>query len=146
MNPPPLPPVADLVPHAPPTLALQELVHQEPGSATLRLCIEEHGLLVRGDGVDGSVALELMAQGAAACLGMDAYRGGGAVRVGMVVGCRKLVLARDRYRVGETLTVQVRCTRTSDFASNFDGELRDASGALAARATMTIVHPEVPPS
>lgn len=146
MNPPSLPPVADLVPHAPPTLALQELLHQDAGSATLRLCIEEHGLLVRGDGVDAAVALELMAQGAAACLGMDAYRGGGAVRVGMVVGCRKLVLLRPRYFVGESFTVHVRCTRTSDFASNFDGELRDAHGELVAKATMTIVHPELPPS
>ncbi len=141
-----LPPVADLVPHSPPTLALDELAHQEPGAAVLRLTIKEHGLLVRGDGVDSSVALELMAQGAAACLGMDAYRGGGAVRVGMVVGCRKLQLLRPRFFVGEQFTVHVRCTRGSDFASNFDGELRDAKDALVAKATMTIVHGEQPPA
>lgn len=141
-----LPPVSDLVPHSPPTLALDELVHQEPGAAVLRLTIKEHGLLVQGDGVDASVALELMAQGAAACLGMDAWRGGGGVRVGMVVGCRKLQLLRPRFLVGEQFTVHVRCTRGSDFASNFEGELRDAQGALVAKAIMTIVHGEQPPS
>ncbi len=142
----PFPPVADLVPHAAPTLALDELVAWAPGEAVLRLRIREHGLLVQDGAVDASVTIELMAQGAAACLGHAAFRGGGAVRVGMVVGCRKLQLLRPTLFVGEDFVVTVRCTRGSDFVSSFDGEVHDAAGALVARTTMTIVHAEQPPS
>lgn len=140
------PPVSDLVPHSAPTLALDELVAWAPGEATARVTIREHGLLVRGDGVDACVALELMAQTAAACLGHAAFQGGGAVRVGMVVGCRKLQLLRPRLLVGETFAVRVRCTRGSDFVSSFDAEVHDHAGTLVARTTMTIVHAEQPPA
>ncbi|MFO1031022.1 MAG: hypothetical protein U1F60_08090 [Planctomycetota bacterium] len=140
------PPVSDLVPHSAPTLALDELVAWAPGEATARVTIREHGLLVQGDGVDACVALELMAQTAAACLGHAAFQGGGAVRVGMVVGCRKLQLLRPRLLVGETFAVRVRCTRGSDFVSSFDAEVHDHAGTLVARTTMTIVHAEQPPA
>ena len=140
------PPVSDLVPHSAPTLALDELVAWQPGEATLRLTIREHGLLVQGSGVDACVTLELMAQAAAACLGQGAFEGGGAVRVGMVVGCRKLQLLRPRLFVGETFEVQVRCTRGSDFVSAFDATVRDLAGELVASTTMTIVHAEQPPA
>lgn len=140
------PPVSDLVPHSPPTIALDEMVAWQPGDATLRTTIREHGLLVHGDGVDACVTLELMAQAAAACLGHGAFRGGGAVRVGMVVGCRKLQLLRPRLFVGETFLVRVHCTRGSDFVSSFEGEVHDAAGVLVARTTMTIVHAEQPPN
>jgi predicted hotdog family 3-hydroxylacyl-ACP dehydratase len=140
------PPVADLVPHAPPALALDELLAWRPGEATARITVREHGLLVVGDGVDACVTLELMAQTAAACLGYEAFRSGGGVRVGMVVVCRKLEMVRPRLLVGESFTVQARRARGSDFASAFEGEVRDASGELVARATITLVHPEQLPS
>jgi predicted hotdog family 3-hydroxylacyl-ACP dehydratase len=143
---PTFPPVADLVPHSPPTLALDELVSWEKGRATLRLRIREHGLLVRDGGVDACVAMELMAQGAAACLGHEAFCGGGAVRVGMVVGCRRLTLLRERFLVGEDYVVEVRAKNTSDFVSSWDAEMRDAAGVVVAKTTMTIVHAEQPPS
>lgn len=140
------PPVSDLVPHSAPTLALEELIAWQPGEATLRVTIREHGLLTRGHSVDACVCLELMAQGAAACLGQGAFHGGGAVRVGMVVGCRKLQLFRSQLFVGESFAVHVRCTRGTDAASSFEGDVRDETGQLVARTTMTIVHAEQPPS
>lgn len=137
---PRFPPVADLVPHELPTLVLEELVHWEPGAATLRFTVRKHGLLVHDGRVDACVALEWMAQGAAACLGHEAFRGGEGVRVGMVVGCRKLVLRRDDFAVGEELVVAVRRTRGSDFASTFEGEVRDRTNDVVATASMTLVH------
>ncbi|MFY9344010.1 MAG: hypothetical protein WAT39_16090 [Planctomycetota bacterium] len=142
----PYPPITDLVPHTPPALVLEELVHWEPGAATLRFTVREHGLLVANGRVDASVTLEWMAQGAAACLGHEAFRGGEGVRVGMVVGVRKLQLLREHFAVGECITVAVRRTRGSDFASTFEGEVRDGSGALAARSAMTLVHGAPPPA
>ena len=139
------PPVSDLVPHSPPTIALDELVAWQPGDATLRTTIREHGLLVHGDGVDSCVMLELMAQAAAACLGHGAFRGGGAVRVGMVVACRRFTIVRPRLRTGERLDVRVACQRATDDISSFEGEVRDERGELVSSALMTLVHAEKPP-
>jgi predicted hotdog family 3-hydroxylacyl-ACP dehydratase len=136
----PIPPVSDLVPHTAPTLVLEEMLQWELGAATLRFTVREHGLLVQDGRVDSSAALEWMAQAAAACLGHEAFRGGEGVRVGMVVGCRRLQLLRPSFAVGEQLTVVVRRTRGSDFASNFEGEVRDASDAVVAKSVMTLVH------
>lgn len=142
----PFPPVADLVPHTAPTLVLEELVHWAPDQATLRFTVREHGLLVQNGRVDAAVTLEWMAQAAAACLGYEAFRGGEGVRVGMVVGVRRLQLLRPSFAVGEALTVEVRRTRGSDFASTFSGEVRDDSEAVVATAAMTLVHGAAPPT
>lgn len=140
------PPVADLVPHSPPTLAIDELVAWQPGRATLRLRVCDDSLLVHAGQVHGVVALEWMAQGIAACLGYEAFRGGGAVRVGMVIACRKMVLVRDSIAVGETLTIEVRCVRSNDSLSTYDATITAEGGAPVAAATITILHAEQPPA
>lgn len=140
------PPVADLVPHSPPTLALDELVAWQPGHATLRLTVQDDSLLVRDGRMHGVVTLELMAQGVAACLGHAAFRGGGGVRVGVVIACRKLVLHRSAIAVGEVLTIVVRCVRGNDSLSTYDAAISAGDGAPVATATMTILHAEQPPT
>jgi predicted hotdog family 3-hydroxylacyl-ACP dehydratase len=132
------------VPHAPPRW-LDELVAWRPGEATAAHHVREHGSggrrwrrRLRHARTDG--------QAAAACLGHEAFRRAAGVRVGMVVVCRKLQMLRPRLFVGESFTVQARRARGSDFASAFEGEVRDASGELVARATITLVHPEQLPS
>jgi predicted hotdog family 3-hydroxylacyl-ACP dehydratase len=141
----PFPPTSDLVPHSPPTLALDELVAWSPGEARLRLCVRDDTLLVRDRRLDSVVTLELMAQAVAACLGYEAFRDGGGVRVGMVVACRRMTIARPAIAVGEPLEFTVRRLRGNDFVSTFATETRGGDGELVASATMTIVHGERPP-
>ena len=139
------PPIEDLVPHAPPTLTLDELVEARDGFAHARLVVREGGLLVGADGVDTSAALEWMAQTVAACLGYAAFCGGVGVRVGMVVACRRFTRSRERVALGERLDVRVTRLHGTDDISSFDGEVLDARGAPVAAATMTLVHAERPP-
>ncbi|MBL9075886.1 MAG: hypothetical protein JNL08_00195 [Planctomycetes bacterium] len=139
------PPIEDLVPHAPPTLALDELVEARDGFARARLTVRADGLLVQPDGVDSVAALEWMAQTVAACLGHGAFLGGVHVRVGMVIACRQLTLVRPRVALGERLDVHVARVRATDDISHFEGEVRDAAGAVVAAAKMTLVHTEKPP-
>ena len=127
------PPIEDLVPHAPPTLA------------HARLVVREGGLLVHDGGVLAVVTLEHMAQTVAACLGYAAFRGGVSVRVGMVVACRKFTIARSRIVVGERLDVRVVQLRATDDISSFEAEVRDERGLLVSSAVMTLVHAEKPP-
>lgn len=139
------PPVADLVPHAPPTLALDELVRWEPGRAWLSLTVRPDTLLMRDDRLSSVAVLEFLAQAVAACLGYEAFRTGGGVRVGMVVACRRMVLHRPWVAVGERLQLEVAAIRTSDQVSTFQTEARDATGAAVCTAAMTLLHGDRPP-
>ncbi len=142
----PFPPIVDLVPHAPPTVALDELVDWSEDGAAAELTVRDGGLLVRDGLADTVVCLEYMAQTVAACLGYGAFRGGVGVRVGMVVACRRLTLHRSHVTVGERLRTRVTRLRATDDISSFEAEVRDAHGASVATATMTLVHAEKPPT
>ena len=139
------PAITELVPHAHPMLAVDELVEWELGRARVKLTLRPDNLFVRDGVVEGVVALELMAQGVAACLGHEAFRAGDSVRVGMVIACRKLTLHRDEIAVGEELWVSAERVRGAEWLSHFDARLEDAAGELIAEATLTLVHADAPP-
>lgn len=139
------PPVAELVPHEPPMLALDALVACEPGRASARLTVRDELLFVRDGQLDTLVTLEYMAQTVAACLGHEAIQEGGAVRVGMVVACRTMTIRRPTLRVGETLLFEVERVQGTADMSQFEGRTRDETGALVAEISMTLVHTERPP-
>jgi predicted hotdog family 3-hydroxylacyl-ACP dehydratase len=139
------PPIADLVPHGPPTLSVDELIGWSEGTAHTRLVVREGGLLVRDGVLDTVVTLELMAQTVAACLGYQAFQQGGGVRVGMVVACRKFAILRPRVLVGERLDIRVTRLRGTDDVSSFDAETHDGRGELVSKAVMTLVHGDKPP-
>jgi len=138
-----LPPVAELVPHGPPMLALEQLSTCEPGRATGTMQVRE-SLFLREGRLDAVVTLEYMAQLVAACLGHEGRRAGVGVRVGMVVACRSMTLARAELLLGERLVLNARCIRRTESVSQFETETHDGSGALVSRATMTLVHGEPP--
>ena len=141
----PIPDIGELVPHEAPMLALEALTEWQPGHAIGTLTVREDNPFVVDGALDAVVTLEYMAQTIAACLGMEAYRDGGAVRVGMIIACRKLEILRPRLAVGDTLTITADCVRGTDSLSHYDGEVRTAGGDRVAAATMTLVHGEKPP-
>jgi predicted hotdog family 3-hydroxylacyl-ACP dehydratase len=120
-------------------LAVDELLECADGYATARLVVRE-GLFARDGRLDSVVLLEYMAQVVAACLGYEAVAEGGAVRVGMVIACRRMQILRPSVPVGTELHVEVRRVRGSQQVSHFDGVTRDAQGTEVARVTLTLVH------
>jgi predicted hotdog family 3-hydroxylacyl-ACP dehydratase len=140
-----LPPVAGLVPHAPPMLAVDELLECAPGRALARLVVRD-GLFSRAGRVDAIVTFEYMAQVVAACLGHEALRQGEGVRVGMVIACRRLNIEQPFVAVGDELLLRVERVRGSDHVSHFDAETRTPAGALVSRVTLTLIHGERPPA
>lgn len=136
------PDVGELVPHVAPMLALAQVVAWEPGRVRAIACLHaDHYLMHRGY-ADACVAIELITQTVAACLGMAAFRRGEPVHVGMVVACRRLELPRGRIESGERLTIDVHCVRSTEGVGIFDGEAHDAAGALVARGSFTLVYGE----
>lgn len=142
----PFPALSELVPHLAPMTALDAVEEWRDGHAVLRLVVRRGGPFERdADTVDASAALEYMAQGVAACLGMEAYRTGDDLHVGMVVACRNLHLHRPWFEVGAALSVVVDRVRGSDFTSQYQTRLLDSAGATVASASMTLVHGLDPP-
>ena len=142
----PFPAIGELVPHAPPMVALDAVEEWREGHLVARLVVRSDGPFAAGpDAVDSSAALEYMAQGVAACLGMGAYRGGESVRVGMVVACRNFVVERPQLAAGETYRVVADCVRGTDSSSQYTTRLENAQGATLATASMTLVHGAEPP-
>lgn len=138
------PPITDLVPHGEPMLMLEEMVAWEPGVAECRMTVRQHGPFVVEGQVDSVVTLEIMAQAVAACLGYEAFIGGEGVRVGMIVGCRSMELARAAIPVGAQLRVHARRLRGNETVSNFVCEVVDGDGPIAS-AQMTLFHADAPP-
>lgn len=138
------PPIAELVPHGPPMRVLEELVDWEPGRATCRMTIREGMPFVTEGRLASVVTVEYIAQAVAACLGHEAYVGGEGVRVGMLVGVRKMELLRPWLDVGSELRIDVERVRGNDEVSTFRGEIRVA-GEVVVTAMTTLVHAERPP-
>lgn len=140
-----LPAVTELVPHQRPVLALERLVAWRREHAQGELTIYADNPLLRDGKVETVMAMEYMAQCVAACLGMDAYIGGGTVRVGMVIACRQMKISTPHLLLGETYRVSADQVRGTDAISHYDGAITSASGEAVATCTMTLVHGEKPP-
>ena len=140
----PYPVITELVPHARPMLAVDELLDWRPGRVEVRLKIDPEDLFVVDGEVDGVVTLEYMAQGVAACLGYEAFRAGQAVRVGMVIACRSLTVERSPLLVGEEFVITAEQVRGSEWLSHFDTSMVDAAGEPVAQAMLTLVHTDAP--
>jgi predicted hotdog family 3-hydroxylacyl-ACP dehydratase len=89
--------------------------------------------------------LEYMAQAVAACLGYEAYTVGEGLRVGMLIGVRRMQLRAAPIPVGTELAITVERTRGNDDVSTFEGITR-LGPAEVATAQMTLFHAEKPPS
>lgn len=140
-----IPAIEELVPHDRPMLALDRVVGYTPDSVRVELLLREDNLFARDGEVDSVVTLEYMAQAVAACLGMEAYADGAAVRVGMVIACREMQIGRPVMRLGEKIEIEARRVHGTDSLSHFAAEVRGAGGEMIASSTLTLVHGERPP-
>lgn len=139
------PAITELVPHQVPMLELDALLDWSPGHAIARLTVRGDSLFARDGAIDTVVSLEYMAQTIAACLGMEAYHEGVGVRVGMIIACRQMKIARPTVRVGEVLTIEATRLNGTDSSSRFDAKVLDEAAEVVATATLTLVHGDAPP-
>lgn len=123
---------------------LHALTGWKPGYAQCSARITPESPFVRSGRLNTVTFVEHMAQAVAVCLGYGAMRNGEDIRVGMVVACRKLELARASVPVGAQLVVCAQCLREVDSVSNFACSV-EYEGAQIASAHMTLYHASEPP-
>jgi predicted hotdog family 3-hydroxylacyl-ACP dehydratase len=140
-------PVAELLPHRPPMLMVEEIVamDDEREAAALRLTIRSGNPFLDADGaLDPAAFLEIIAQAAAAQHGANRRRDGMPAEDGMLLGVRDFCVT-GAARTGESLVVEVRKTGEIERVATVDGSVRRGA-ALLAVASLTVWHGDLPPS
>jgi predicted hotdog family 3-hydroxylacyl-ACP dehydratase len=133
-----------LVPHAGAMVLLDAMLSWSPGRARCRLIIRAGAPFVRDGVVPSVVGIEYMAQAVAACLGYEALTGGGGVRVGMIIACKRFDAHGECMRVGDELIVDVEAIQGNDTLSHFQCKLTRGT-ELFADAVLTLYHaPQLP--
>ena len=100
-------PVAELVPHEPPMVLLDEVTGFDGTTARCRVAIRPESMFVASGRVRAVVALEYMAQCVAVCASLRSRaRGEPAGQEGYLVGARDVTLGAACFEVGDELDVE----------------------------------------
>ncbi|HEX9051420.1 MAG TPA: 3-hydroxylacyl-ACP dehydratase [Anaeromyxobacter sp.] len=126
------PPVAELLPHGPPMILIDEVVDASEGRVAARVVLRPTSPFVEGDRVPAIVAIEYMAQTIGAYAGLRARAAGGAPRIGFLLGTRELSLEVDAFEVGDELRIEARHVWGDERIGSFQCEVVRAGRTLAS--------------
>jgi len=114
------PPIAELVPHKPPMILIDEVLDFAPTLLRARVTLTEASPFVEDGQVPTLVSIEYMAQSIAAFAGLTGRRGGEPVRLGYLIACREMTLAVDSLCAGDELEVRVMQVWSDEQLGHFD--------------------------
>ena len=138
-----LPPVAELLPHSPPMILLDEVVEADGRRAVCRVRVRGDSPFAEGGKVPAVVAIEYMAQAVSAYAGLQARARGAPPRIGYLLGTRELTLEVDAFDVGDELVVEAVYVWGDETLGAFDCTVRRAGQTVAA-ATLNVHQGEEP--
>ena len=135
----------DLLPHRPPMVLIDEVesFDFEKKRLVARVTITEKQLFYTAGGVPNWVAIEYMAQTAAALVGYyDRHVAPGQpVRPGLLLGTRKLDLKLERFEAGKTYHVVAENAFSDSDAASFVCRIEDDTGETVATANLNAYRP-----
>jgi predicted hotdog family 3-hydroxylacyl-ACP dehydratase len=133
------PPIEELVPHRGAMLLLDEIVSYQADSIVARASVARDAWYADERGaMPAWIGVELMAQAAAACAGMEARKQNAPPRAGMLVGCRAYRATSPTF----SGTLKVSALRTASDESGFslfDCGVSAANGAALATGTLQVL-------
>ena len=138
-------PLDELLPHRPPMVLIDavESFDAEAKRLTARVTIGENQMFFDGQGVPNWVAIEYMAQTAAALVGYyDRHVAPGQpVRPGLLLGTRKLDLKLERFEAGKTYRIVAENAFSDSDAASFVCRIEDDTGETVATANLNAYRP-----
>jgi predicted hotdog family 3-hydroxylacyl-ACP dehydratase len=135
------PPLSELLPHAAPSILLDEVLDWSSEHIVARVTIGPGSAWRQQAGVPAHVAIEYMAQACAAWVGLEAHRAGGRPRIGLLLGTREFVATRSWFCDGESLEVSARSVYRDKEMGVFDTRVTLGTEELC-RAQLTVVQPD----
>ncbi|MGZ8904820.1 MAG: ApeP family dehydratase [Methylobacter sp.] len=112
--------VADLIPHTGSMVLLDRIIDYDDQGLTAELAVRGDGLLGDDKAVPAWAGIEYMAQAIAAYAGLMARRAGEPIRLGFLLGTRRYSSNVAAFKVGSTLTIQVKKIMQDDNLGVFD--------------------------
>jgi len=131
------PPPAELLPHGPPMVFLEEIVEWHDRTAICRVKVRADSPLVSHGRVRAVAAIEYMAQCVGVCTALRARARGAPLRMGYLVGARQVTLETGSFEVGEELLVQATTDHDSDDLGIFLCSVRRGDDVVA-EATLSV--------
>lgn len=135
----------ELIPHRPP-MALIDAVESFDADVrrlVARVSIDDASPFFSDGAVPGWVAIEYMAQTAAALAGCwdRTIRPDSPPRPGLLLGTRRLTLGLDAFKAGRTYFVTAVNEFNDDEAASFSCSISDDAGAVVASAVLNAYRP-----
>lgn len=113
--------VADLIPHTGSMVLLDRIIDYDDQGLTAELAVRGDGLLGGDDkAVPAWAGIEYMAQAIAVYAGVMARQAGEPIRLGFLLGTRRYSSNVAAFKVGATLTIQVKKIMQDDNLGVFD--------------------------
>ena len=138
-------PLEELLPHRPPMVLIDAVESFDADAKRLvaRVTIGENQQFFDGKGVPNWVAIEYMAQTAAALVGYyDKHVAPGQpARPGLLLGTRKLDLKLERFEAGKTYRIVAENAFSDSDAASFVCSIEDDTGATVATANLNAYRP-----
>ena len=129
--------IAPLLPHSGHMVLLDCITEYGDDYLHATAHVGEKHILLQAGSLPALAGMEIMAQGIAALAGCHAHNRGEPVRLGFLLGTRKLNLFADTIAVGTQLSIQVHAsTQDGTGFGVFDCALRWTDAPAAARAKL----------
>ncbi|SQH74242.1 Thioester dehydrase [Shewanella benthica] len=136
--------IADVIPHRDPMILIDRLISHETDSLLTQVDISELSPYFDAElkGVPNYVGIEYMAQSIAALAGVEAKSRGDIIRVGFLLGTRKLQMHIADYRLGESYQTRVsRLYQEESGLAVFDCQIFHRQ-TLVATANVNVFQPQ----
>jgi predicted hotdog family 3-hydroxylacyl-ACP dehydratase len=134
--------VADLLPHTPPMVLLDEVLGWEQGQISTTLTIRPGIPFFMDDtGVPSYVGLEYMAQACGAYAGLEGLSFGRPVRLGFLLGTRSYHASVDWFVPGERLIININEIFRQELMGVFDCRIT-CNDIEVASAQLNLYQPE----
>ncbi|RTR36979.1 thioester dehydrase [Shewanella canadensis] len=137
-------PVAEVVPHRDPMILIDTLVEHEPDTLLTQTNITKQSPYFDAgiEAVPNYVGIEYMAQSIAALAGVEAKSRGESIRVGFLLGSRKLKMHLPHYKLGESYQTRVsRLYQEESGLAVFDCQIFHGD-TLVAEANVNVFQPQ----
>jgi predicted hotdog family 3-hydroxylacyl-ACP dehydratase len=133
--------VAELLPHQPPMILIDEILGYDETSLTAGVRVTPESLFLEEEGVPVHVGFEYMAQACGAFAGIMARERGETVRIGFALGTRQYRAHLPFFRRGDRLEVRVSLLYRDEQMGAFSCRI-EVAGALAAEAQLSVYQPD----
>lgn len=136
-----MPAIADLLPHRPPMLWLDEVLEHGEHHIVCGLEVQDTPAYCDEGQVDCTIAVEWMAQAAGAFIGLRDRAGGDAPRPGFLIGAPQVTFEADSFSIGQRLRVEATHSFGDANLASFECRVLQGEAPLVS-GTLTFFRPK----